>query len=218
MPVRIGVLAALGILVPVLPGRIMKSKHKEDLAGKTKRIAVTVLSEIAFLAADAWLLVKEPDLISFLLLSAILMLSGAIVIIDTRCRIIPNLCLFPMLLLATGYLVRSIVMGADWGILISSTVSMIFVCFGMIALTNMLHFQGYLGAGDIKYCAVGAYLFSFSARFAGMLIGIVVSMLIYLIPMLLAKKITLKSLIAFGPFIGFGMMSGICGMYLPIAF
>ena len=215
MALRIAVLAALASAVPILPGRIMKYKKKEDLVGPRKKKYIAIIAEGAFLVTDIYLMLQENDLINFILLSLILMLSAVIIDVDTRCRIIPNMCLFPMLLIATGYLVRNMILGADWVSIPFSLISMFMMCFGLISLTSILHYKGYLGAGDIKYCAVAAFLFTFSPRIVGMLLGIILSMAVYLIPMFLTKKIGLKSLIAFGPFIGFGVMSGICWQYMP---
>ena len=215
MIVKVPVFIALAMIIPFLPGRIMKLRKKCDLVGDRKRTLITVISESVFLVSNLFLLLREDDLVNFVLLSSILMLSAVVVIVDTRCRIIPNLCLFPMLLIAAGYLVYNMLRGAEWVNIPYSIISMLMMCFGLITLTNVLRFRGYLGAGDIKYCAVAAFLFTFSQRIVGMLIFTVLSMVLYLIPMFLAKKITMKSLIAFGPFIGFGVMGGICWQYLP---
>ena len=211
---RIVILVILGILIPMLPGRIMKFKQKTDLASEKKIKAVTVVAEIAYILSDGYVLIQEQFLLNYLLLSFILILSAVIIIIDTRCRIIPNVCLFPMMLIAIGYLIYSAVNGMDWIYIIFNIISMVMMCFGLIFLTAALHFQGYLGAGDIKYLSVGALLFGFSNRIVGMLVGIAISMAAYLIPMFISKKLTMKSLIAFGPFIGFGMMFGVCWLYL----
>jgi Flp pilus assembly protein protease CpaA len=214
MAARISAMVLMGVLAQFIPGWIMKKKNKTDLAGKKKIIVSRILAEAAFIGSSILLVFMEKDLVSCLFLMAILMLSSSIIIVDTRCRIIPNLCLFPMLLLCIGYMGRNIKLGGSWEQVPAGIFSMVMMCLILQALTAMLHFQGYLGAGDIKYLSVAAFLFSFSSRITGMLIALVISMAAYLIPMLLTKKITLKSMIAFGPFIGFGMMGGICWLYL----
>lgn len=214
MAVRIMTLIVTGGLAQLLPSMIMKRKNKTDTAGKGSILAARLFAEASLIAAEVFLVRTETDLLSFLILSLILMLSAVIIIIDTRCRIIPNLCLFPMLLLCAGYLARRIALGESWTRIPSGIVSMIIMCALLMSLTSVLHFQGSLGAGDIKFLSVAAFLFTLSSRMTGLLIGLVISMAAYLIPMLLMKKITMKSMIAFGPFIGFGLMGGICWLYL----
>lgn len=213
MTARIMTLILMGGLAQLLPSQIMKKKNKIDTAGKGRILVARLFTEASLIAAGIFLMLTEKDLPSFLILSLILMLSAAIIIIDTRCRIIPNLCLFPMLLLCAGYLARRIALGEPWTRIPSGIVSMIMMCALLMGLTSALHFQGSLGAGDIKFLSVAAFLFTLSSRITGFLIGLVISMAAYLIPMLLMKKITMKSMIAFGPFIGFGMIGGICWLY-----
>lgn len=210
---RIVILITLEAFILTLPGLIMKYKKKQDQASKSKKTASIVAATFAYFLSGAFVLIEEQLFINYVLLVLILMLSAIIVIVDTRCRIIPNICLFPMLIISAGYLIYNTVIGAEWVNIVFSIISMIMMCVGLIALTAALHFQGYLGAGDIKYLSVGAFLFGFSDRIVGMLAGIVISMAAYLIPMFIAKKLTMKSFIAFGPFIGFGMMCGICWQY-----
>lgn len=186
------------------------------MTGKKKIVFSYVAAELALIISECCVFWKETDWLTILLLSSILMLSAVILVIDTRCHIIPNLCLFPMLLLTLGYLIRS---HGDNSLVVlfgNSVVSMIMMCFILMTLTTMLKFRGALGAGDIKYASVAAFLFGLSARIVPMLIWMTASMLLYVLPMILAKKMTFKSMIAFGPFIAIGVMGGICGIYIPL--
>lgn len=212
--VRILTMICMGILLQLLPSWIMKKKNKSDIAEKHSILIARVFAEISYLCANAAVAIHEEDVFQFFFLSVVMMLSAAIIIIDVRCRIIPNICLALMLIACVGYRIRLVVLGGDPLRIVYGVLSMIVMCAVLQLLTAMLKFQGCLGAGDVKFLSVGAFLFTFSSQIIGLLAGLIISMLIYLVPMMLMKKITLKSMIAFGPFIGFGMMGGICWMYL----
>ncbi|WP_130836158.1 prepilin peptidase [Lachnoclostridium sp. Marseille-P6806] len=213
MPIRIAVILAELLLLMLLPDALMKYKKKSDLCGRNKKLAAYLLSAAGLLASSAVVAAMEADLVTFCLYGLILLLSAVTIVVDARCRIIPNLCLFPMLLLSLGILIRN--RREPWVNIPYSILSMLFMCAFMLSFTALLHFHNYFGAGDIKFLSVSAFLFTLSARIIGMLGGMVLAMLLYIVPMLLMRRITLKSLIAFGPFIGFGMMAGICWLYVP---
>jgi len=208
------IIAASVIFSIKIPDIIMKYKNKTDIddLSKAKKYTVTVLACVALVASEIFILTRGISLFNWVCFAIILTLSATIIIVDTRCRIIPNLCLFPMLLTITVYLIYNTITKEMSVNIIYSIIGMIMMCFMMITVTNLLGFKGYLGAGDIKYFSVAAYLFTLTGQIVGMLTGLVAAIAIYMIPMLIAKKITMKSMIAFGPFIGFGVMFGICWM------
>lgn len=196
----------------LLPSPVMRIKHKKDICSKKTRTVSSVVATSALFGTGAFLAAHETNLFNFCILSLFMMLSAAIVQIDARCRIIPNLCLLPMLILAGLYIGFNY--NKPWVDIPASIITMLIICMALMALSNTA-FHGYFGAGDIKYLAVCGLLFGTSAGMIGTLIGMIVTLLIYLIPMLTMKKLTMKSMIAFGPFIGLGSMIGICCLYLP---
>lgn len=206
------ILAAEAVLSVVLPPLIMKIKHKKDICSSAMRTLSMIAAVTALLITGGFLAVYESDTLNFCLLSLFMMFSAVIVQVDTRCRIIPNLCLFPMLILAGLYIGFNF--NKPWVDIPTSIITMLIICMALMALSNTA-FHGYFGAGDIKYLSVCGLLFGTNMGMIGTLAGMICTLLLYLIPMLIAKKITLKSMIAFGPFIGIGSMIGTCCLYLP---
>ena len=100
------ILAAEAVLSVVLPPLIMKIKHKKDICSSAMRTLSIIAAVTAFLITGEFLAVYESDNLNFCLLSLFMMFSAVIVQVDTQCRIIPNLCLFPMLILAGLYIVK----------------------------------------------------------------------------------------------------------------
>jgi Flp pilus assembly protein protease CpaA len=215
MPVNYIILAAEIITSLFIPTPLMKYKKKEDICSKGTKIFAVIASTVCLSLSGCFLAAYEPGLLNFCLMSLFLMLSSVIIQVDTRCRIIPNLCLFPMLVLSAVYIGFNY--SKPWIDIPTNIFTMIIICMALMGLSSTI-FRGYFGAGDIKYLSVCGLLFGTSIGMIGTLAGMVASLLIYLIPMLIAKKLTMKSFIAFGPFIGIGAMLGVCLVYYPIYF
>ena len=134
-----------------LPDPIMRIKHKENICSNRIQTVSSIVSVLALLGAGAFISIHETSLFNFCILSLFMMLSAVIVQIDTRCRIIPNLCLFPMLILASLYI--GLNYNKPWVDIPTNIITMLIVCTVLAGLSNTA-FKGYFGAGDIKYLAV----------------------------------------------------------------
>lgn len=193
------------------PGMIIKKKGKveKDKLSNTKKTLLEIATVLINIGCIVFLGLKETNPIILTILGLIAILSGIILIVDARVHIIPNMCLFPMLLLMLLYhIVLKDYMGIGNGF-----VAMFFTCYGILLLTKLLGFQGYFGAGDIKYLSVGAFMFGLDVNLVGFVVGWVASLFIVVIPLLLTKKITGKSMIAYGPYISVGMCTGLMYLY-----
>ena len=142
--------AEIGLSI-FLPDPIMRIKHKENICSNRIQTVSSIVSVLALLGAGAFLTMHETALFNFCILSLFMMLSAVIVQIDARCRIIPNLCLFPMLILASLYI--GLNYNKPWVDIPTNIITMLIVCTVLAGLSNTA-FKGYFGAGDIKYLAL----------------------------------------------------------------
>lgn len=205
-------LCFLSVFFSVLfPNWIIKRKKLEerDTLTNAKKTWLTLIATILNIICLVYIGTEEKNWIIFVILGLIANLSGLILIVDARVHIIPNMCLFPMLLLMAGYHI----IFKDYAGLINGFIAMFFTCYGILALTRILGFNGYFGAGDIKYLSVGAFMFGLDINLAGFVVGWVASLFIVILPLLLLKKISRKSMIAYGPYISVGMFTGLMYLY-----
>ena len=194
------------------PGWIIKKKKKEEqdtLQNKLK-LFLSTGTILLNIVSTTYVFQKETNIVMAILLWMISTLSGVILLVDIRVKIIPNMCLFPILALsALNYIIKN-----DFAGLINGFILMFFACYGILLLTRLLHFTGYFGAGDIKMISVATFLFGTGPGIIGFVLGWVISLILIEGPLLLLKKITLKSMIAYGPFLSIGMMKGILFLYI----
>lgn len=205
-------LCFLSVISGILfPNWIIKRKNlcDRDTLGNAKNTGLFLIATILNIICVIFLGIVEENWIIFLILGLIANLAGLILIVDARVHIIPNMCLFPMLLLMAGYHI----IFKDYTGLINGFIAMFFTCYGILALTKLLGFNGYFGAGDIKYLSVGAFMFGLNVNLAGFVVGWVASLFIVVIPLLLLKKISKTSMIAYGPYISVGMFTGLMFLY-----
>jgi len=204
----------INIIIQILmPEILIKYRHKEESDTLAKHWKV-ILKGLAFIISGVaiyFICENEVRTINIIMLSIISMLMGLVISIDIRVRIIPNILLLVMLICTTIYLYTNY------------DITQVFINFGfmcgmvasLLLLTNLLGFSGYFGAGDIKLISVGTYLLGISYfGFTLMWIGMIVAMIISLLPLLLMKKITLKSMIPFGQFISCGILLGMVVLYI----
>ena len=192
-------------------GLIEKKKLEErDTRGKIEKTLFAILDVVITNVTTAFLIYSEKNVPMLVLLCMIALLAGMIFIMDIRVKIIPNVCLYPILLLA---LVRYIMMKDFVGIG-TGFVSMFFTCYGLLALTSILGFNGYFGEGDMKLLSVGVFLFGIGRNIVGFVAGWTISYFVIAGVLLLLKKVSRKSLIAYGPYVSIGILTGLCGMYI----
>ena len=144
------------------------------------------------------------------LLSVILTDAVVITLIDIRTHMIPNETV--LVLVAAGLLLRVTAFGVIS--LIPAIISMMTV---MVVFTTLGSFlgSGTIGAGDVKLIGAIGIILSWPYIMYG-LIGMSALMLVWCSAGLLAKKMTLKSMLAFGPFImggtAFAIIASITGL------
>lgn len=187
-----------------------KKLEEKDTKTKAEKIIFTVLSVAFTGATTAFLIYSEKSMPMLVILCMIAVLAGMIFLMDIRVRIIPNVCLYPILLLAV---IRYIVLKNYVGIG-SGFVAMFFACYGLLLLTRLLGFNGCFGSGDIKLLSVCVFFFGIDRNIIGFVAGWVISLFATTIVLLLMKKITMKSFIAYGPYISIGIFTGLCFMYI----
>lgn len=199
-------LVCAGVTLYMSPTLIKKKGYTEkDTLSYKKKMMLNIVSLILLFVTMGVMGYYETNLYQYFILSAIGALSMIILITDARIHIIPNKCLFPMVILITIYHI----VNKDYVGLGNGLVAMFFTCYGILLLTSILHFKGYFGAGDIKFLSVGAYLFGLGPNMIGFVAGWVISLFLIEVPLLLLKKISMKSMVAYGPFLSVGMMTGI---------
>lgn len=138
--------------------------------------------------------------------AAMAMWSVSIVLflIDFRVRLLPNMLLGPLFLL--GVLLQGVTngpMGLLRGLICMAAVMAVF-----LALGSVMGLSSAVGAGDVKLAGVMGMALGYPAVLPGIAIMTAI-LLIFCLAGLALKKITLKSMIPFGPFLLPGLMGGI---------
>jgi len=130
-------------------------------------------------------------------------LGLAMMVIDLRLRILPNELLAAAL--AAGAALQVLTGGLSG--LSHGVFASLLIFAGLMALGNFMGLYK-IGAGDVKLAVVMAMTLGYPMVAAGMG-AMAVSMLVFCGAGLLLKKITLKSMIPFGPFLVPGLWVGL---------
>lgn len=188
-----------------------KGKTSVDVLSEKKRNVMNLLLVGSALLVSEIAVACSSGIISGILLTAFTALLAVCMGVDIRVHIIPNICLLPMLCAAVVYLM------INWpgtaGFLTHIGTALAF-CYGMLLAAKLVHAEALLGAGDIKLITVVSLLFGMGCAEIVMFAGMILSLLAYVVPMMMTKKMTLKSMVALGPFIGIGTMAGIVSMMI----
>ncbi len=212
------VFAAAGLLagwfVPTVAQKTIEYKYNKK--GKTlpadpryTSVPVKLLCLIASGAFWAAAGAFSAGVIQAVLLAVILFDALVITIIDIRTHMIPNETV--LILALAGLLLRVTVFG--FLSVIPAIISMMVV---MVVFTTLGSFlgTGTVGAGDVKLVGAIGIVLSWPYIMYG-LIGMSALMLLWCSVGLIAKKMTLKSMLAFGPFMmggtAFAILASITG-------
>jgi Flp pilus assembly protein protease CpaA len=195
--------AAAGWFIPLIARKTAEYKLKK--AGKTlpvdKRFSSLLLKLICLVVSGTlWATVGllTANLFQAALLAVILLDAAVITVVDIKIHIIPNEAVLFMLL--AGLLLQITSNGLE--AIIAAVVSMLAVMIVFIMLGSILGFHT-IGAGDVKLAgAMGLMLGYPYIMYA--LIGMSALFLVWCCGGLLARKLSLKSMFAFAPF----MMGG----------
>lgn len=153
-------------------------------------------------------LMLNSTLLDGILLSLIATLCGVIAIVDTRVRIIPNVCSYPMLLIEIIYLIRHT--NAE-GFLIHIGTGISFAVMILLAIRIAGHGE-VIGTGDLKLLTIIGFLFGTSMSAIIMLVTMIVLMLIDILPGIITKKRSFKDMLPMAPFLVPGIFLGLCYM------
>ena len=133
-----------------------------------------------------------------------------LILLDLRLRILPNELLAA---LAAGGLALQLSLHGPAG-LPGALFAMLAVGMGFLALGNFMGLYK-IGAGDVKLAAIMALALGFPQVFAG-LMAMAASMFVFCGIGLLTRRITLKSMVPFGPFLVPGLQIGmLLLLYFP---
>lgn len=187
-----------------------KKLIERDTKKKWEKSALLVIDLIFTSVCLAILVCFEKNILMLLIIAVIAILSGMIFLVDARVKIIPNVCLYPILLLAV---IRYLLL-KDYVGLGNSFIAMFVTCYGLLFVMKLLGLKGYFGSGDVKLLSVSVFLFGISQHIVGFVVGWVVSLFATISVLLLLKKITRKSMIAYGPYLAIGILTGLCSMYI----
>lgn len=187
----------------------MKNKTEEDVLSAKLKILLNLFASVLYAGVMLFMHYRDVSGINLILIGIAQTLVGVIIPIDARVHIIPNLCLLPMMIDALVYQIVNL----HGESLLNAFLAMFTLGIILLTVTSISKMRSYFGAGDIKLISVAGLLLGYSSLMP-LFMGMLVSMLIYIVPMMIAKKLNLKSMIAMGPFIGVGIMYATVWPYL----
>jgi len=197
--------AALGYFLPELSEKIIayKCRHKNRDPGYDARYTATFIKlGFCILNGYAWFLsgVLSGTLPAALLCSALMTTAVLIGVIDVRVRIVPNELVLVMLVCGTIFQVL------QFGVM--AILSSFFCLLVMAAVfTTVASFIGFdkVGAGDVKLAGAMGFALGYPDILTAM--GVMAAgFLLFSLTGILLKRLTLKSMLPFAPFMMTGMV------------
>lgn len=193
----------------IAPDKLIVFRHKTEQDTLDRKFVKRITAVFAIgTAACAAVLMHHSTLIDGILLSLIAILCGVIAIVDTRVRIIPNICSYPMLLIELIYLLMHTNME---GLLIHIGTGLSFALMILIAIRIAGHGE-VIGTGDLKLLTIVGFLFGTSTSTIIMLVTMIVLMLMDVLPGIITKKRSFKDMLPMAPFLVPGILLGLCYM------
>ncbi|NLL17022.1 MAG: hypothetical protein GX264_07520 [Clostridiales bacterium] len=136
----------------------------------------------------------------------ILLLSVNIAVVDQLVKRIPNELLLSLLAVRTVFIIYSMFSGGKFNSEVFKTLiysSLVGFALALIIFMLPSLFHVYIGAGDVKFCAVIGYCFGFMGFIeASFVMGL--ALFIVLIYLRVTKKGSIKSKVALGPYLTLG--------------
>ncbi len=208
------------ILCFIMPDKIIRYKkktEKDTLNKKRKNLFLALVlfihSLLSYSIIFNTLNFNTNDIkviLQNIIILILLMIIEWITLIDIRTRIIPNILLLSMLILITIYKCLSVTnIETFFNEFVPSVFSMLLVVSGILFLNSLFGSNYIFGSGDIKYLGVGAYLCGHMAQISSLLSGFAIGTFGIIFLLLILRKITLKSVIPFGPMISIGFINGL---------
>ena len=197
--------AALGFVLPDISQKLAKYKYRKKslpFEGDSRYTALYIKLGLCVLNGGAWLVsILIAD--SFLIATVISILFSAALLaalVDIQIRIIPNEILLVMVVMGLTF------QAAQFGL---STLFYALLCMVsmMLLFSAVAGFIGFdkVGAGDVKLAGAMGLALGYPAIISGLAIMSAVFVL-FTLAGLLAKKLTLKTMVPFAPFMMTGMV------------
>lgn len=143
---------------------------------------------------------------ALLLGGGIWFVGAVLILVDLRIRILPNEGV--LLLAAAGGALQGYLRGP--GGLLAAVFAMALVMSGFLALGGVMGLWK-IGAGDVKLAGVMGLTLGYPQVMHGLAV-MALSFFLFCGVGLLLKKITLKSMVAFGPFLICGLLGGLLSL------
>lgn len=166
--------------------------------------ALLVISYIAWPMGDV---AADPvQMLLFALWTVILVILGALFVYDMRWMLLPNKLITPLAILCLTFRAVQIVDGAKFGDVMLDAILGVAVGGGFFYALFQFSNGKWIGGGDVKLgFAIGILLGPWYA-----LVGLILAFYgsaLFIIPLMVAKKVTRRSKVPFGPFLIAGFIA-----------
>lgn len=208
--------AAAGLAAPGAAEAISKYKRKkrgEVLERNAKYTALWIKIALGVLSAAVWgsaaFYIENP----VTCVSLVLIFTAAILftLIDLRIRIVPNELILVMLPLGAAFQISHLGIKA----IVPALICMVVMMGVFSILAGAMGFNK-VGAGDVKLAGVMGLALSYPLVFIALAV-MAVLFVVYALGGMALKKLTLKSMFAFAPFMMAGLASALVYVIIQIA-
>lgn len=196
--------AAIGFVLPNISQKLAQYKYRKkslQFQSDSRYTALPIKLGLCVLTGGAWL-ISGFIADSFLIAALISILFSAALLtalVDVQIRIIPNELLLVIIVLGLAF------QAAQFGLsaLFSALLCMVAMMLLFSAVAGFIGFDK-VGAGDVKLAGAMGLALSYPAIISGLAIMSAVFVL-FTLAGLLTKKLTLKTMVPFAPFMMTGM-------------
>ena len=197
--------AALGFVLPVISQKLAQYKYrKKSLIFEDDSRYTTLLIKLGLcvLNGGSWLfsVFCAESIIVAALLSILFSIALLTALVDIQIRIIPNELLLVMIILGLAF--QAVQFG--FSALLSAFLCMVAMMFLFSAVAGFIGFDK-VGAGDVKLAGVMGLALGYPSIISGLIIMSAIFVL-FTLAGLVTKKLTLKTMVPFAPFMMTGMV------------
>lgn len=194
-----------GVLTPAWDKFPRKKQLGEEFAPFTKRVSLIMVPAILLVMLLAQLsLYKNTQTVSFIKLFVLLVIVISAGIVDLKKKIIPNLLVCFGLLFWVCITAYDISKEENLKGLLESELIGLAIGFGLLAVVSLVT-KGAIGFGDVKLFGVIGLIGGAFCTYSTLLVSLIISVIVAAIG-LIAKKISKKDTIPFGPCIALGYL------------
>ncbi|HEX2986462.1 MAG TPA: A24 family peptidase [Caproiciproducens sp.] len=201
-----------GFFIPLAAREIMLAKYREKYESLVLKKVFTWLPVLCcLLNAAGWAAISyySQNVFSASALCLIWSLAILISVIDVQIHTIPNETVLLLMVLGIDFQLSCFGLNG----LLFAALSMAAVMAGFLFLAGAMGFQS-VGAGDVKLAGAMGLALGYPHILYG-LIAMSVLMIAYSLTGMLLKKITLKSMLPFAPFMMAGMAVAVILLLVP---